>query len=178
LHITESSTKEVFVDRFVGMEGIMAVATFSKLGWDLWKAAWQEKYSDYSTSFYDLNLITSPYIDTDFSKHHFISLPGILAFFFYPGSYVFLFVSMLVLSLLASGIEFSVYRLGGGNIILCALIGQVLAYRFAHFGYVPRQSYLLLGSIYLNAFIIYVFNSVLVFWNRDKGAGTMTKHIS
>jgi hypothetical protein len=166
IDITKSSTKEVFIDRFVGIEGAMAVSTSPNLGWDLWKSAWEEKYLNYGTSFYDNNLITSPYINTDFTKHHFISLPGILAFFFYPGSYVFLFVSLAVLGGLASFVEFSIFKLGGANFILCSLMGQVVAYRFAHFGYVPRQTYLLFGTIYLNVLILYGLNKVLTLRRR------------
>ena len=161
LNITKGSTKEVFIDRFVGMEGVMAVSSYPHLGWDLWTTAWEEKYADSGTSFYDNNLIVSPYINTDFTKHHFISLPGVVAFFFYPGSFLFLFGSMFVLGLLAAGVEYSIYKLGGANIILCALLGQVIAYRFAHYGYVPRQTYLLFGTIYLNLLILYGLNKIV-----------------
>ena len=40
-------------------------------------------------------------------------------------------------------------------------MGQVIAYRYAHFGYVPAQSYLLFGSLFLNILIIYLFNKLL-----------------
>ncbi|HWR26539.1 MAG TPA: hypothetical protein VN316_01545, partial [candidate division Zixibacteria bacterium] len=109
-------------------------------------------------------------LSKDMSKHHFISLPGIVAFFYYPRSYPFLFISLFLLGFLAAGIEISVYKLGGANIILCALIAQVVAYRYAHFGYVPKQSYLLFGTIYLNILIIWLSNKILSFWNNKSPA--------
>ena len=162
----KGSTKQLLLDRFVGIEGVMAISSYPKLGWNLWNEAWKEAYSENTTSFYDKNLITSPYINTDFTKHHYISLPGILAFCFYPGSFLFLFGSMFLLGALASVIEISAFKLGGENVILCSLLAQVVAYRFASFGYVPSQSYLLFGALYLNLFIIYFANKLLLLWNK------------
>ncbi|EUJ10036.1 hypothetical protein Meth11DRAFT_0847 [Methylophilaceae bacterium 11] len=152
---THAMTAPLFVDRWVGMEGVMAVSSYPHLSWDLFKTALKEKYNENDTSFYDNNIIDSAYENTDKTKHHFISLPGIVAFFYYPGSLLFLFFSMFALGGLAAVIEFCTYKLGGMNVILCALFAQVVAFRFASFGYVPAQSYLLLGSLFLNLLIIY-----------------------
>jgi len=38
--------------------------------------------------------------------------------------------------------------------VLCALFAQVIAFRYASFGYVPAQSYLLFGSLMLNGILI------------------------
>ena len=171
------STNVLFLDRWVGIEGVMSVSSYPDQGWLLMKTALQEKYSENSTSFYDMNIITSPYIYTDKSKHHFVSMPGFVGFAFYPGSYVFLFISMLVLSLCAFFIEYLVYKLGGQNIILCALLAQVVAYRYAHFGYVPAQSYLLFGALFLNIFIIYATDKLLALWLcRGEASNDKTLH--
>lgn len=110
--------KPLFLDRWVGMEGVMAVSSYPGTGWDLWREAWKEKYSENTMSFYDKNLITSPYEETDFTRHHYISLPGIVAFFFYPGSFLFLFGSMFFLGLFAASIEMSALKLCGNNLVL------------------------------------------------------------
>jgi len=111
--------------------------------------------------FYDSNLIDSPYKNTDFTKKHHLSLPGIVAFLFYPGSIIFLFLCMMFLSLLASLIEVYVYFVGRNNLILCSLISMVVAYRFASFGYAPTQSYLLFGTIIINIIIFRFINDIL-----------------
>jgi hypothetical protein len=152
---TLQSTTPLFIDRWVGIEGVMAVSSYPNLGWNLLNTALKESYNEKETSFYDNNFIRSPYLDTDKTKHHFISLPGIVAFFFYSGSFWFLLVCMFVLGGFAAFIEFLVYKLGGQNLILSALFSQVLAYRFASFGYVPAQSHLLLGALFLNLILIY-----------------------
>ena len=75
-------------------------------------------------------------------------------------------MSMFVLGLIAAAIEISAFRLGGGNVILCAIMAQVVAYRYAHFGYRPNQSYLLFGALYLNLFMIYFSNKIALCWNK------------
>jgi hypothetical protein len=156
--------KPLILDRWVGIEGVMAVSSSSQIGWDLWRSAWAERYNENVMAFYDANLITSPYQQTDFTKHHHISLPGILAFFFYPGSLLFLFFGMFVLGLMAAVIEICTFHMGKENLILCSLIAEVVAYRFASFGYVPIQSYLLFGTIFLNLLIVYFIYKVVTKW--------------
>jgi hypothetical protein len=159
-----NSSQVLFLDRWVGIEAVMATSSYHEQGWPLWQKAWQEKYDENETSFYDLNLIQSPYINTDKEKHHYISLPGIVAFCFYPGSYIFLFFCMTMIGLLSGLIEIFVFKFGGKNLILSALLAQVIAYRFASFGYVPSQTYLLFGAVFMNIILIYILNKLLVYW--------------
>lgn len=154
-------TSRLLVDRWVGMEGVLAISSSPKLGWDLFDNALRERFSHNETSFYDLNMIRSPYLKTDKTRHHYISLPGAVAFFFYPGSHGFLFMVMIAIGLVAASIELCVYHLGGKNLILCALMSQVVAFRLSSFGYVPSQSYLLIGTVFLNVLMIYSLNLVL-----------------
>jgi hypothetical protein len=155
IYVVKDATRTLFTDRWVGLEGVLAVTSSHRQGWKLWRDAWSEVYSEHSTSFYDLNLIDSPYLTADTNIHHYISLPGILAFCFYPGSFLFLFVAMLLVGFIGAVCEIFVYKFSGRNLILCSLLAQVVAYRFLSFGYVPAQSYLLFGSLFLNVGIIY-----------------------
>jgi len=86
------------------------------------------------------------------------TLPGIIAFLFYSGSYYFLFVSMFIICIIGSSIEYLAFRLSSKNLIFSALIGQIVAFRLIHFGYMPQNSYLLLSSIFLTIFIVFIFN--------------------
>ena len=158
-----SMTEQLFIERWVGMEGVMAVSSHPQQGWDLWREALQE-VPVRGLSFYDSRIISSPYAHKDFSKHNFISLPGVVAFLFYPGSFVFLVAAMFLFGVVAAVVEVMVFRLGGKNLILCALIAQVVASRYVHFGYVPRQTYLLFGAVYLNVLLIYLADKGLAYW--------------
>jgi hypothetical protein len=159
--------KVLFLDRWVGIEGMIAVSSSQKKGWALFMEGLGEKYDEHKTSFYDLNLINSPYAKTDMGIHHYMSLPGFIAFFYYSNSLIFLSFILFILSLFASLIEYTAYKLSRGNLILSALIAQVIAYRYTHFGYVPAQSFLLFGAIILNIVIIFgVYKSINIFMQR------------
>ena len=164
-----SSSLSLFIDRWVGMEGVMAVTSSPELDLNLWREAWRESFSYNSLSFYDTRFIESPYVNADLSRNHFVSLPGVVAFSFYSGSFVLLFLSVFVFGIFAAVLEKLAFKYGGRNIILCSLLAQVIAYRYAHFGYVPRQSYLLFGSIILNVILFYVANRALSLWYGKRG---------
>lgn len=152
----------MFTDRWVGIEGILAVTSYPNLGWELFKKALNEKYDEHAISFYDKNLLKdTPYINTDRHKHHFMSLPGYIAFLFYPGSYAFLFISIFSVSMFSVLLEFIAYKSSGENMIFAALISQTVAYRLTNFGYVPSQSYLLFGSILLTCTLLYLSRMLL-----------------
>jgi hypothetical protein len=149
-------TSVLFLDRWVGIEGVMSVINKDELGGELLEQALAERFDPAVTSFYDKNFINSYHSNTGDNGRHFISLPGYFAFLFYPGSYLFLFAAVAAFSVLAAGLEYLTYRFAGRNLVLCALIAQVIAYRYTSFGYVPMQSYKLFGSIALTILILYV----------------------
>ena len=124
------------------------------LGWDVWNDAWSECYDEHKISYYDSLLPDSPYKNNDFKKHHFISLPGIIAFFYYPGSEIFLFLSVFFIGYVFIKFENLVFYFTKGNLIICALLSEVVAFRLSNFGYVPKQSYLILIAILINLALI------------------------
>lgn len=111
----------------------------------------------------------SPYADQDLSNRHFVTVPGVLAFFYYPSSYGFLLVAMLAIGILGAVIEAATFKWGGGNMLLCSLVGLVVAYRYVHFGYAPGHSYLLLSAL------IYLFGRLLA---RRGRTGEQTSRIA
>nr|WP_288358502.1 hypothetical protein [uncultured Pseudomonas sp.] len=149
-------TSALFIDRWVGIEGVMSVIDKPELGGELFEQALAERFDPSVTSFYDKNFINSYHSNTGEGGRHFISLPGYVAFLFYPGSYLFLFVAVALFSIFAAVLEYLTYRVAGRNLVLCALIAQVIAYRFTSFGYVPMQSYKLFGTIALMILVLYV----------------------
>ena len=160
---TLKSTSPLFVDRWVGMEGVLAVTSSDRLGWPLWKTAWQERFEEGRFSLYDMTFVSGHYASSPINKsrNHFVNLPGIIAFFYYPGSLTFLFGLLLIAAWLAAAVEVMTYHLCGQNWILCSLFAQVVAYRFASFGYVPAQSYLLFGSLLLNILALAAIDRIL-----------------
>ena len=111
----QNMTTPLFIDRWVGIEGVMAVSSSDRLGWDLWREGWDEKFQEGRLSLYDRHFIESPYTNPniDKSRHHFISLPGVVAFFYYPGSLWFLFLGLSALGAGAAFFEWLTFRLAG-----------------------------------------------------------------
>ena len=90
------------------------------------------------------------------------TLMGIISFMFYSGSYIFLFFSIIGVCIFASFLEIAAYYFSSNNIIFSSLIGLTVAFRYIHFGFLPHQSYLLIGTILLNIVIIYLINKFLL----------------
>ena len=147
--------KPLLVNRWVGMEAVMAVSSYDLLGWNLFLQSTKDNKQKYNVSFYDDTFINSPYSDRDKDKYNFNTSPGIIAFLFYSGSYLFLFFGTFIIGKFGSLFEIYLYKYGGKNIILSALFANLLAYRWASFGYAPHQTYLLVGTIILNIAIFY-----------------------
>lgn len=126
------------IDRWVGIEGVMAVSTYPELGGDLLRKAMVEPLVQNNLSLY-AEVAPWSYRDGDKLRPNvgFISLPGGPAFLYYSGSLmvVFALTAMLVLALQFS--EVFAYAVTQ-NPILCASVGWTIAVWFAHFGGTPR----------------------------------------
>ena len=84
------NTISLFIDRWVGIEGVMSISSYPGLGWELWNKIASEKVETSGTSYYDREVGNSAYAKNTSSNHHYISLPGIIGFLYYPGSIIFL----------------------------------------------------------------------------------------
>ena len=170
-NIIESNNEFFYlaINRWVGIDSTLAVSqNKDKLNFALLFDAINEKASIDTPTFYEKTffLETESKYKEQLKKQLYQNvkgntLTGIIAFLFYSGSFVFLFIGILFLSALASLIEFICYRVSGKNLIFCSLIGQIIAFRFIHFGYLPKQSYLLFGSIFLTIFFVFLFTKYL-----------------
>ncbi len=168
---TYSSTKQInseilylIVNRWVGIDALMAVVgKKEKLGFPLLFAAFNEKASKENPTFYEINFdLRENQISKDIYKNvKGNTLPGIIAFMYYSGSYYILFISIILITIFSSVLEFIAFKLSSQNLIFSALIGQVIAFRFTHFGYLPNQTYLLFGSIFITIIFLYLISSYL-----------------
>lgn len=155
------------MNRWVGIDSLLAVVGKNNiLSFKLLKDSLKEKFNKNRNSFYEetfsvVNQYYSKKSTDNFVKG--VTLPGIVAFLFYSGSFIFLFVSLSILILVSSFIEYISFKITNFNMIFSALIGQLIAYRWIHFGYMPMNSYLFFSSIILTIFLIFflfnIFNS-------------------
>lgn len=154
----------LLVNRWVGIDAVMAVVgKKEKLEFSFFLKSLQEKASTEKPTFYEINFdLTENQIAKDVYKNvKGNTLPGIIAFIYYSGSYIVLFISIILITIFSSVIEFLAFKLSSKNLIFSALIGQVIAFRFIHFGYLPNQTYLLFGSILITIFFLYLVSSYL-----------------
>ena len=164
--ISENNSEILYliINRWVGIDGVMAVISKKEtLNFTFFAKALKEKPTADKPTFYEFTFGLEG-IDTSNQLYENVkgnTLPGIIAFMYYLGSYGLLFISIFLLSIIASLIEILAFKLSSKNLIFSALIGQVVAFRFIHFGYLPSQSYLLFGSIFLTIIMFYLIMFVI-----------------
>ena len=154
----------LIVNRWVGIDGVMAVAAKKdKLNLSFLISAFKERPLLESTTFYETNFeLKENKISNKLYKNvKGNTLPGIIAFLYYGGSLYILFFSIFLISIIAALLEIFAFKLSSQNLIFSSLIGQVIAFRFTHFGYLPNQSYLLFGSIILTVIFLYILSFYL-----------------
>jgi hypothetical protein len=151
--------------RWVGVEGVMAVSGKNDLNFNSFFESFKDEFN-YSNSFYENKIKGSKYIYSSKPKIYTVYVPGIVAFLFYTKSLIFLFFGIFLLCIFCSIIEFFAYKLSSGNIVFSYLIGNILAYRLAHFGYLPQNSYKLILAIIFNIFLVYFFMKLAKSYNK------------
>lgn len=150
------------VNRWVGIDALLAVSQSKNLNFVFFISAWKEDKDITKKSFYTEN----------FSKEHnkaenekknlnLIVTPGIVAFLYYSGSIFFVFLSIVILILTCSLIEVLFYRISVNNIILANIIGLSLAIRIIHFGYIPSNTFNFLLSFFLTLIFVFFVRKLL-----------------
>lgn len=169
MEIINSASKEInqilflIAGRWVGIEGLMTVYSNKNMGWSTFKMAFKDKFN-FSNSFYENYVKGSKYSYEISPKIYTVYVPGIVGFLYYTNSLVFVFLSIFSLCIICSYIELLAFKFSKNNIIFAYLIGNVLAYRLAHFGYMPQNTYKILLAIFFNfVLIIILFKLIKLF---------------
>ena len=172
IKVTNDLTKEfnqilfLVAGRWVGIEGVMAVYANKNLNFNSFLISFNDEF-DYSNSFYENTVKGSKHTYKKSPKIFTVYVPGIVAFLFYANSLIFLFFGIFLLCIFCSLLELFAYKASKGNIIFSYIIGNVLAYRLAHFGYLPQNSYKLILAICMNLLFMYLlFKVIRLFWNK------------
>ena len=149
----------LIINRWVGIDGVMSVSSKKDiLSVPFLFSSFKERASKNTPTFYELTfgLEESEISNELYENVKGNTLPGIIAFSYYSGSYFILFFTIFLITIISSYIEFFSFKLSSNNLIFSSLIGQVIAFRFIHFGYLPHQSYLLFSTIIINIIFIYI----------------------
>lgn len=151
--------------RWVGIEGVMTVYSNENMGWKMFKKAFKDKF-DYSNSFYENYIKGSKHSYKENPRIYTVYVPGIVGFLYYTHSLLFLFLGIFTLCIICSYIEFVAFKVAKNNIVFSYLIGNVLAYRLIHFGYMPQSTYKILMAILINFILIIVMFKLLDFLKK------------
>ncbi|MDC6479634.1 hypothetical protein PQY92_01990 [Candidatus Pelagibacter sp.] len=154
----------LIINRWVGIDGVMSIISKKDLlNTPFLLSSFNERASKDMPTFYELTfeLKENKVSNELYENVKGNTLPGVLAFSYYSGSYYILFLIIFSISIFASCLEYLSFKFSSNNLILASLIGQVIAFRFAHFGYLPHQSYLLFGSIILTIILSYILSLCL-----------------
>ena len=154
----------LIINRWVGIDGVMSIISKKDLlNISFLLSSFNERASKNVPTFYELTfeLKENTVSNELYENVKGNTLPGVLAFSYYSGSYYILFLIIFSISIFASCLEYLSFKFSSNNLILASLIGQVIAFRFAHFGYLPHQSYLLFGSIILTIILSYILSLCL-----------------
>lgn len=137
------------VGRWTGLEGVAAITGYPAKGPSLMADALQENKSYSSPSFYDSVIIpkNTPYTNIGDKNFYAITLPGLIGFLYYADSYWLIFIVTLLLGMLGIFLELAFLRVTTYPLI-AAFVSYFVAYRYASFGYTPKDSYLLGLSLF------------------------------
>lgn len=119
------------VDRWVGLEGVMAVVAYPDKGMSFFKDALGERRTKDKVDTYTGVISEAGAYDT--SKYHFATIPGAFAFLYYSSSLLVVFLGALILAAIVIGSE-HVVRMATNNIFVSSQVGFFTAMLFIQLG--------------------------------------------
>lgn len=148
--------RQLLVNRWIGIEGVMAVSSYSEKSNALFWEMLTEKREAGKVSAYQ-RISNSGYQSTD-ARYQFASLPGAAAFLYYSGSLAVVMLGMATLALIILVVEGIIFALTK-NPLMCSLFGMTAANTVAQFGITPRQDIPFYLMIISTAIIVYFIQS-------------------
>jgi hypothetical protein len=162
---TFSGLSSLMVNRWVGIDSALAVSQKKDRNFDFFLSSLKEEKEHQKQSFYIKHFLKGFVFDKNANKNlNTVILPGIVAFLYYSGSLIFVFLSIVAIVFLCSLIEILFFRLSFNNVILSSIIGFILAMRVAHFGYLPLNTVYFLFSLVVTLLFVYFFSKFI--WKK------------
>lgn len=151
------------VNRWVGIDAVLSTVSNKNKNWNTFINSFKEEYDISKLPYYE-RVIQERNLGIDVSIINYgITTPGIISFLFYSGSKIFLIFTFFILTLVMLFFERIIIN-KTSNFIFCALIMQQISYRLVHFGYMPLNSYLFFGTIFLTVLIhqilLYLYKNI------------------
>jgi hypothetical protein len=163
----------VIINRWSGIDSMIAVVSSKKLSFDLFFQSLKEKKIINNKTFYE----TTFKVDWDGGKEVMVgkkrilkgnTLPGLFSYLFYSGNYYFLFTSIFVLTFIFSVFEIFCKSITNNNMIFASFISFMICFRIFNFGYAPRDTYLFVISVLLSVLMIFFLSRFNFFFSHKK----------
>ena len=144
-------------NRVFGIDSLMVVVGHKDKNLNFFSNNFKEKFQPGKLSYFDKLRFKENLNQNSIN----LTVPGFLAFTYYSGSLLLVFILTVLVIFICNVIEKINVKLNN-NIIFSALISQILAYRIWHFGYAPLNSYKIYFAIIGTILFIYIFQKVLI----------------
>lgn len=152
---------QLLVNRWIGLEGVMAVSSYPEKSSALFWEMLTEKREAGKVSAYQ-KISNSGYQTAD-ARYQFASMPGISGFLYYSGSLWLVVWGLAAFAVFTIASERLIFLLTR-NPLLCSLYGITLANTIAQFGMTPRQDIPYFLMIYAAVFAIWFVQSRFFTW--------------
>jgi hypothetical protein len=153
------------VDRWIGMEGVMAVSAYAPKGVELFQEAVKERRERGKFDLYTKEISKVNVAAIDATKVQYATLPGAMAIFYLTGSLLWVLLGMFVLISLMLASERVVFFLTN-NPYLCAFWGMSIAQTVASLGLGFRQQATYMACSFLAMAVIWIVQTKLSTINR------------
>ena len=161
----------LFANRWVGIDAVMSVYSQKDyLNFDLIRESLNEKFVENSYSFFEKNFLkkNNNNFDKNLLNSNAVILPGLIAYLYFSGSKIFLFISTFIIVFVCQILERLSYKLSKKNIIFTAFMGYILASRLAHSGYLVSNNITYVIALLFNLFVVYLIVIILQKLNYKK----------
>ena len=143
------------VDRWVGIEGVLAVSSYPDLGIPLFQKAWTEDPKRGLRGTYQV-ISKAPYNES--RNFTFLTLPGLAAVLFYSGSLLVVAIGAALISIIAIGTELWALK-ATGNVFVAGIVGSAVANVICQLNY-PYLLLVFLIQLHLAILFLYAIKRV------------------
>jgi hypothetical protein len=162
----------LLTNRWVGIDALFFVHLNQKnLSLSFLYDALNEKQDLQRHTFYEINFLFKDYKvinkNVDNKIIYGFILPGVVAFLYYSGSNLFVFILSLIIGYFLLFIENIMKFFLFNNLIVVSFFSHLIVHRIIHFGYLPLNSFFFLLLIFWTI-IIYYFIIYFFFQSKNK----------
>jgi hypothetical protein len=166
--------------RWVGIDSMIIVTDYSDRDFSTFFGSFKDKLSKGDNPYYEKNFVDrfnnygfGDFPDREIAKYnkkgqqiYGILTPGFISYLHYTNNNFFLFFSIFFIIIVVLSIEKFFYFFSGNNLVLVSFLSHLVIYRLVHFGYLPNQTYLFFGSIFLTLFFLFFLKKIFLKYKR------------